>query len=75
MTAYRLGYLEASRTLTGRMVRFTSDCELFRNFDVTGRVLRVYVNGTETVFDLKVRGHARTITVGSNMRNLMYDVL
>jgi hypothetical protein len=39
--------------LKGKNVRFISDCEIFPNFDVSGKVLSLEFNNNENIFVLK----------------------
>ena len=55
-------------SLKGNEVRFISDCELFPNFDVIGKVKSISLIGSEYVFIVSVNG--KNIHIGSNMKNL-----
>ena len=55
-------------SLRGSEVRFISDCELFPNFDVIGKVKSISLEGSEYVFIVSVKG--KNIHIGSNMKNL-----
>lgn len=60
--------------LNGKNVRFVSDCEIFPNFDVTGKVLSIEIaQNNEYIF--KLRTARRVISVGSNMKNLKVEFL
>ena len=54
--------------LKGSTIRFISDCELFPNFDVTGKVMSISLEGSEYVFNVFIKG--KNIHIGSNMKNL-----
>ena len=51
-----------------RTIQFVSDCELFPNFDVTGKVMSISLEGSEYVFNVFIKG--KNIHIGSNMKNL-----
>ena len=55
-------------SLRGNEVRFISDCEIFPNFDITGKVKSISLEGSEYVFTVLVKG--KNIYIGSNMKNL-----
>lgn len=58
--------------LVGKRVRFVSDCEFFPNFDVTGLVYSYSIYNNEILFKVKSR---KSITIGSNMKNLMFEIV
>ena len=55
-------------SLRGNEVRFISDCEIFPNFDITGKVKSISLEGSEYIFTVLVKG--KSIYIGSNMKNL-----
>lgn len=55
-------------SLKGSNSQFVSDCELFPNFDVTGKVKAISLEGSEYIFTVSVKG--KSIHIGSNMKNL-----
>ena len=55
-------------SLRGNEVRFISDCEIFPNFDITGKVKSISLEGSEYIFTVLVKG--KNIYIGSNMKNL-----
>lgn len=55
-------------SLKGSNIQFVSDCELFPNFDVTGKVMSISLEGSEYVFNVFIKG--KNIHIGSNMKNL-----
>lgn len=61
------------KKLVGQRVIFTSDCEFFPNFNVTGKVISYYIKGSEVVFKLKI--NTKIIDVGSNMKNLKFNII
>lgn len=60
--------------LVGKNIHFTSDCELFPNFDVKGKVISYYIRTNEIVFKLKTN-YGKTIDIGSNMKNLKFEFI
>ena len=60
-------------SLKGKSVRFISDCEIFPNFDVSGKVLSLEFNNNENIFVVKTNG--KIIHIGSNMKNLRLEYL
>ena len=54
--------------LRGNEVRFISDCEIFPNFDITGKVKSISLEGSEYIFTVLFKG--KNIYIGSNMKNL-----
>ena len=59
---------DAIYSLKGNEVRFISDCEIFPNFDIIGKVKSISLIGSEYVFIVSVKG--KNIHIGSNMKNL-----
>ena len=70
--AKKYSYIQLIKTLVGKKVHFTSDCEFFPNFNVTGKVISYYIKGSEVIFKTKIGN--KTIDVGSNMKNLKYEI-
>ena len=61
--------------MLGKNVRFTSDCELFHNFNVKVKVISIsYAQNTEILFKCIVLCSRKQITIGSNMRNLQFEI-
>ena len=67
-----ISYEEIS-LLTGKTVNFKSDCEFFPNFDVTGKVYKIERRIDETIIYVKTKS-GKNITIGSNMKNLSYEI-
>ena len=55
-------------SLRGSEVRFISDCEIFPNFDIIGKVKSISLIDSEYVFIVSVKG--KNIHIGSSMKNL-----
>lgn len=61
--------------LSGKFVRFTSDCSFFPNFDVKGKVMKCdYSKSGNLIFNVKIKS-GKYITVDSNMHNLRFEIL
>lgn len=62
--------------LNGKRVHFTSDCSLFPNFDVIGKVISCTYsrNKTNVLFITKLES-GRTLTIDSKMSNLKFELL
>lgn len=60
-------------SLKGKNIRFISDCEIFPNFAVSGKVLSLEFNNNENIFVVKTNG--KIIHIGSNMKNLRLEYL
>lgn len=58
----------------GKNVHFISDCEFFPNFNVVIKVNDISINRNEIL----IKGHTKNnknLTIGSNMKNLQFEVL
>lgn len=59
----------------GKNVRFISDCEFFPNFDVTLKIKNIYIaSNSEFIFEGKTKNN-KSLKVGSNMKNLQFEIL
>lgn len=68
-------YLQLRKLLIGKTVNFISDCELFPNFNVTGKVISIKIaNQYENLITVK-RPNQKMIDIGTNMKNLQFQVL
>ena len=61
--------------ILGNIVHFTSNCELFPNFDVKGKVISYYQTDYELVFKVKIPAYNKIVDVGTNMKNLKYEII
>ena len=62
--------------LLGKKVRFTSDCELFPNFDVKVQVVSLSISqNREILFDCRSLSNRKKLTIGSKMKNLRFQLL
>ena len=73
--ANRYSFIQLIKKLVGQKVNFTSDCEFFPNFNVTGKVISYYIKGSELVFKIKTIPMKKIIDVGSNMKNLKFKII
>ena len=67
-------YIQLQNELLGKKARFISDCQLFPNFDVVGKVVKMYMQSGEIIFEVITNSQKR-IKIGSNMSNLSYALL
>lgn len=70
--ASKYSHTQLIKKIVGKKVRFISDCELFPNFNVLGKVISYYIKGNEVLFKTKIG--TKTIDVGSNMKNLRFQI-
>ena len=69
----KYSYEQLIKKVLNKKTRFTSDCEFFPNFDVTGLPINYYIKNNELVFKFKtVIG--KTIDIGVNMKNLRFEL-
>ena len=62
--------------LLGKRVRFTSDCELFPNFDVKVQVISISISqNKEILFNCRNLSNRKKLIIGSNMKNLKFQLL
>ena len=62
--------------LLGKRVRFTSDCELFPNFDVKVQIISISISqNKEILFNCRNISNRKKLIIGSNMKNLKFQLL
>ena len=67
-------YNKLTSTLLGKKVHFTSDCQLFPNFNVTGKVVNISLEkGIPLIKTILTSG--KTINIDGGMSNLQFEVL
>jgi len=67
-------YNKLTSKLLGKKVHFTSDCQLFPNFDVTGKVINItLVQGIPLIKTILTNG--KTIQIDGGMSNLSFELL
>ena len=62
------------KKLFGKNVRFISNCEFFPNFDVIIKVNKIYIKGSEILFEGLTKTNKK-LTIGSNMKNLQFEII
>ena len=60
--------------MLGKKVHFTSDCQLFPNFNVTGKVISMTMKNGETIINVIENKTNKHLSIGSNMKNLRFMV-
>lgn len=67
-------YNKLTSKLLGKKVHFTSDCQLFPNFNVTGKVVNISLEkGIPLIKTILTSG--KTIHIDGGMSNLQFEVL
>lgn len=68
-------YEKIANNLVGKPIRFISDCELFPDFDVSGKIISIstMLSG-EIIMKFKTKS-GKIISIGSRMRNLRFELL
>lgn len=65
-----------NENLLNHYVNFISDCNLIPRFNVTGKVIKIYNrNNIEIMFDIITNDNHKKLTIGSNMRNLQFNII
>ena len=67
--------LETIYSLLLKKVRFKSDCEFFSNFDVKCKIMDIHQKNNEILFEVIVYPSNKHLTIGSNMKNLSFEIL
>lgn len=62
------------KNIFGKNVRFISDCEFFPNFDVILKIHKIYMKGSEIIFEGTTKSNKK-LTIGSNMKNLQFKLV
>jgi len=70
----KYSYDDLSILMIGKYVHFVSDCELIPDFDVTVKVLRLYIQNNETIIET-LRSNRKKLTIGSHMKNLEFEIV
>ena len=60
--------------LLGKKVHFTSDCKLFPNFNITGKVVEITLSSNIPLIKT-ILTNGKTIHVDGGMSNLQFEVL
>ena len=73
-TIKKYPYNKLTTMLLGKKVHFTSDCQLFPNFNVTGKVINItLVQGIPLIKTILTNG--KTIQIDGGMSNLSFELL
>ncbi len=68
------GFEVIYKKLFGKNVRFVSNCEFFPNFDVIIKINKIYIKGPEILFEGLTKTNKK-LTIGSNMKNLQFEIV
>lgn len=68
-------YIDINKILFNKKVHFTSDCEFFPDFDVKVKVYDIYMRNNEIIFETKNISNGKKLTIGSNMKNLQFELI
>ena len=68
-------YIDIHKLLFHKKVHFTSDCEFFPNFDVNVYIYDIYLRDNEIMFETKNISNDKKLTIGSNMKNLKFEII
>ena len=68
-------YIDIHKLLFHKKVHFTSDCEFFPNFDVNVYIYDIYLRDNEIMFETKKISNDKKLTIGSNMKNLKFEII
>ena len=58
--------------LLGKTVHFTSECKLFPNFDVTGKVISYKMSGSNLLFIIQVG--TKKLSIDYSMYKLKFEI-
>ena len=62
------------KKIFGKNVRFKSDCEFFPNFDIIIKVKDLSLGNNEILIK-GITKNNKSITIGSNMQNLEFEIM
>ena len=68
------GFEVIYKKMFGKNVRFISNCEFFPNFDVIIKINKIYIKGSEILFEGLTKTNKK-LTIGSNMKNLQFEIV
>ena len=68
-------YIDLHKLLFHKRVHFTSDCEFFPNFNVNVYVYDINIRNDEIIFETKNISNGKKLTIGSNMKNLEFEII
>ncbi len=67
-------FREIYKKIFGKNIHFISDCEFFPNFNVVVNIKDIYIKGNEIIFKGKTKNN-KELLIGSNMRNLQFEIV
>lgn len=67
-------YNDLCNILIGKIVNFKSDCKIFPNFDITGKVLSIVISPSNE-YIIKIQRNNKKYDIGSNMLNLRFEII
>ena len=70
----KYSYIDLCKLLIGNNVNFKSDCQLFPNFDITGKVISISI-GNNNEYIIKIIRNNKHYDIGSHMHNLSFTVI
>ena len=65
-------YIQLQNELLGKKARFISDCQLFPNFDVTGKVISYKMSGSNLLFIIQVG--EKKLSIDYSMYKLKFEI-
>lgn len=69
-------FLKDKSSIIGKKVRFTANCDFFPNFDTTVTINSVSQRSNgEFLYSCKVIKNSKTVTIGTNMKGLKYEII
>ena len=71
----KYSYIWLCSNLLHKYVHFISDCEFFPNFDIKCYIDDIYLSKSSNEILFKVKTNNKFLTVGSNMKNLQFEIL
>jgi hypothetical protein len=74
MLVKNFSFIELSKMLIGKQVNFVSDCELFDNFNVTGKVIKLTIAKNNEIM-IHIITNSKEYQIGGNMSNLSFTII
>ena len=73
----KYSYNQIIKLLLHKHIHFISDCDFFDNFDIKCKVNNISLNynRNEIMFDCILMHNKKHITIGSNMKNLQFEII
>ena len=70
----KYSYIWICNNLMNKKIHFISDCEFFPNFNIEGYIkdIKLSKSTSEILFTVAVKN--KTLTIGSNMKNLQFEI-